>query len=780
MKEPKGAEILILGTVQGVGFRPFVYNLAARLNIAGTISNTSDGVRIQAYATPDRLNIFLTALTKEAPPLSTITSFKTKPLYDPFEGDSFEIIASVAGKEAKTSIPPDIALCDDCLSELLDADDLRHRYPFINCTNCGPRFSIVETIPYDRPYTSMKSFPMCEMCRDQYNDPGDRRFHAQPNACPVCGPSVSFHHNSGEQITTDQPISLTAAKLAEAKIVAIRGLGGFHLVADAYSDSAIHSLRERKGRPDKPLAVMMADIKTIETHCYLNEKEKQLLLSPAHPIVLLRNKDHMLAGNLAPGIDELGVMLPYTPLHQLLFNEPDCPDCLVMTSGNVSGAPICTGNEDALARLSSICDYFLLHNRDIVTRVDDSVIRVSGNRSQIYRRARGFVPSPLQLKLNLPPVIGTGGGLKSTFCLAREDSAHLSQHIGDLFNLESFDFYTESVDHLKRLLQIEPKIVACDLHPDYMSTHFAAELQLPTYRIQHHHAHAVSVMAEHGLSDPVLAVVMDGTGYGPDGTIWGGEILFSSLTGYKRLAHLEPLMLPGGDLAAAEPWRMGISALYNAYGEQGMEEQLPEPVGQIPQEKRDVISAMLKAGFNSPLTSSCGRLFDSVASLLGVCQKISYEGQGAIELEALARRAAGPDWLNRINGFIGENERCVLCKDGGKLEIYSSEMIRLVLAALHSGRTREETALLFHCLLIASIEEIILHLSQQTGCRKVVLSGGCMQNKLLLEGLFYQLAKHNVQAFTGERIPINDGGISLGQAIIGGLQHVSSDTHEGY
>ncbi|SHO48217.1 carbamoyltransferase HypF [Desulfopila aestuarii] len=780
-KEQSGLEILIRGTVQGVGFRPFVYNLASRLGIAGTVTNTSDGVLIRAYAQDDGLVLFLEGLKTEAPVLARITSIDHHPLAGLFDGEGFTILASVAGSSAKTAIPPDIALCDDCLRELRDPSDHRYNYPFINCTNCGPRFTIVETIPYDRPKTSMKVFPMCEVCASQYADPRDRRFHAQPNACGECGPQLSWHNGAETQVDTVSPLAEAAQALANDKVVAMRGLGGFHLSVNGHSASAITLLRNRKGRPDKPLAVMMPDVASIRKYCRVSEQEEELLLSTMHPIVLLqKNEPFALPEALAPHVSELGVMLPYTPFQHLLFQAHDCPDVLVMTSGNVSGAPICTTNDDALKRLAHIADAFLLHNREIVTRVDDSVVRIVADKPQIYRRARGYVPSPVEIVWKLPEVIGCGAGLKSTFSLGRENSVYPSQHIGDLFNLESYDFYTESIEHLKKVFQIDPEIAVCDLHPDYMSSRYAAELGLPLYRVQHHHAHAAAVMAEHGLTDPVLAVVLDGTGFGDDGTIWGGEVLLAQLTDFQRLAHLEHLQLPGGDAAATEPWRMGLAALYLANGRAPWPDNtLPPGILAIPQEKRAVINTMLANGFNTPLTSSCGRLFDAIASLLSIRQHISYEGQAAIELEALAKQAATSTWFNDIPAFSELKTPTLLCEKGGKMEICSTEFVRLALAAQAGGNSAGQAALLFHFQLIATIAELVARLARMTGIRQVVLAGGSMQNSLLQEGLLRTLKTKDLQIFTGMALPVNDGAISFGQTIIGGLQHVSRNTHAG-
>ncbi len=779
----QGVEIVILGTVQGVGFRPFIYNLASRLEISGTVTNTSDGVQITAFSSKDRLDYFIAAINEQPPPLSRIHSISTRPLTTGTKGcfDSFAILPSVAGSSASASIPPDIALCNDCLQELFDQDDVRHAYPFINCTNCGPRFSIIDTIPYDRPKTSMKVFDMCPDCQQEYDNPGNRRFHAQPNACDNCGPRISLHNNSGQEIITEDLLQKTISLLVSGKIIAIRGLGGFHLVVDGSSPAAVERLRQRKGRSDKPLAVMVTNLETVDRFCYLNQLERSLLSSPECPIILLRRKQNStLAANLAPGIEELGVMLPYTPLHHLLLQQFGCPEALVMTSGNCSGEPICTSNDAALSRLHSIADFFLFHNREIVTRVDDSVAKVVNHNSIILRRARGYVPSPIHLDCSLPKTIGCGASLKNTFCLGHDNTAVLSQHIGDLDNLAVYDFYLESVDHLKNVLQLEPEVVACDLHPDYMSSHFAAEQGLPLFRVQHHHAHAVAVMAEHALKEPVLAVILDGTGLGDDGTAWGGEILQVDLTSFTRLGHLSYLPLPGGDSAASEPWRIGLSALFQASGPEGIKlAHLPAHFQQLPPESIEIISSMLINDFNSPLSSSCGRLFDGIASILGVRQQISYEGQAAIELEALAKKALTSSWLDDFSPNRHKHLSPFLKEKGEKWEISSVEFVKMVLQGMDNNETPASIALQFHTLLIGSITTLIARLSNQTGIRQIVLSGGCMQNSLLLEGLFHTLHNKNLQVYTGNMLPVNDGAISFGQTIIGGLRHVSRNSHEG-
>ncbi len=776
-------EILVRGTVQGVGFRPFIYNLAARFCISGTVTNSCDGVVITAESEEKSLQLFIKAIRDEAPPLARITSLESRSLPPSTEAGegSFAILPSVSGTSASTAIPPDIALCSDCLGELLDPGDRRHHYPFINCTNCGPRFTIVETIPYDRPLTSMKVFAMCAACNKEYHDPGNRRFHAQPNACPDCGPHIFLQDCKGKPMATDTPLADTALALKKGSVLAIRGLGGFHLAVDAGSYQAVDLLRTRKGRPDKPLAIMVGDLTVAEKYCRLDPLAKKLLTSPEQPIVLLpKRSGSALAENLAPNIDEIGVMLPYTPLHHLLFQQKDCPEALVMTSGNLSGTPICTANGDALDKLGAIADLFLLHNREIVTRVDDSVVKIMAGGPYLLRRARGYAPSPIEVSLQLPKILACGPGLKNTFSLGRDKSIFTSQHIGDLDNLPSFEFYQESIEHLQKLLQLEPEAVACDLHPDYMSSRYADGLQLPLYRVQHHHAHSVAVMAEHGLDEPVLAVVLDGTGLGDDGTIWGGEILKCTLTDYERLGHLSPLHLPGGDVAAVEPWRMGLSALFASFGSEGIgRSKLPASLQHIDGHKLEVVAAMLQAGFNSPLTSSCGRLFDAVASLLGLRQQISYEGQAAMELETLAKKAWTSSWVADILPNSHTDFLPFLTEKSGKWEICSTEFVKRIVDKIGRGEAKPLIALQFHAMLIGSIAILLQKLSLQTGIDKIVLSGGCMQNSLLLEGLLHTLKECCLQVYTGVSLPQNDGAISFGQAIIGGLHHVSRNSHAG-
>ncbi len=776
-QERKGVEFTVQGTVQGVGFRPFVYRLARDFKIGGTIANTGQGVVIQAEGLASDLNSFLRALTEEAPPLARIASISQKilPITD---RQAFTILESSTDHAAQTMIPADIALCADCRKELLDPADRRYRYPFINCTNCGPRFTIVSSIPYDRPCTSMHSFPLCRECQDEYNDPDNRRFHAQPNACPQCGPQISWHTATGEQLPCHDPITETIQALNDGHIVAIRGMGGFHLAVDAGSESAVALLRLRKQRQSKPLAIMVADLEAAGMICHLSPVASETLASPPHPIVLLPRKETAsLAANLAPGMGEVGIMLPYTPLHHLLFSTPDCPPALVMTSGNRNGEPLCTGNEEAIARLGDIADFFLLHNREIVTRVDDSVIRIMQGRPRLLRRARGYVPNPIPLTQALPPLLACGSGLKNTFCLVRDNMAFISQHIGDLANLESLAFFKESIYHFQELLETRPQLIVCDLHPDYLSSRHGQELErelgLPRLLVQHHHAHAVAVMAEHGLQDKVLAIILDGTGLGPDGTIWGGEILEVTRTDFTRRGCLAPLPLPGGDAAAEQPWRMGLAALYHTFGEAGLQpSRLPAALLGIAEEKRSAILAMMRTGFNSPLTSSCGRLFDAIAALLGIRLDSDFEGQAAMEVEAIAQQWQRTDeHKQRPEEPVAEN---------GLFIIDSSPFIRRMLHDLQTGKSIPELAMRFHTWLIDSFVVTIRKIAATSGIRTAVLSGGCLQNRIIMEGLFQALEQDGFQVFTGQEVPVNDGGISLGQAVIGGLRYVSGNTHAGH
>ncbi len=797
LEKRKGVELTVQGTVQGVGFRPFVYRLAQLFKISGTVANTDQGVIIEGEGLAADLDNFIDALTLDAPPLARLTAISQRPIPTAPGRQTFTIMDSRNGCATQALIPADIALCDDCRRELFDPTDRRYRYPFINCTNCGPRFTIVSALPYDRCHTSMHSFPLCGLCQAEYDDVDNRRFHAQPNACPQCGPQISWHAATGERLDGGEPLTEIIKALRADFIVAIRGLGGFHLVVNASSEAAVARLRRRKNRHSKPLAIMVADLEAVGRLCQLSPLASQTLTSPAQPIVLLPTQETTsLTASLAPGMGELGVMLPYTPLHHLLFATPGCPEALVMTSGNRNGEPLCTGNDEALSRLGAIADFFVLHNREIVTRIDDSVVRIMHDRPRLLRRARGYVPAPIQLSQPLPPVLACGSGLKNTFCLGRDQTALISQHIGDLFNLESLDFFTESIYHLQNILKMQPQVIVRDLHPDYLSSRHGQELGLalglPVIAVQHHHAHAVAVMAEHGLQDKVLAIILDGTGLGPDGTIWGGEIMEVTHTDFTRRGHLAPLPLPGGDAAAEQPWRMGLAALYHSFGEEGLQEsRLPAALQGLTAEKRAVVLQMMQQGMNTPPTSSCGRLFDAVAALLGICLDSDFEGQAAMELEALARQwqqsglnmgqeiQLRDDPVSPASGIDKRQAMEPVQKDGVFI-IDSGPFIRRLLRELQAGIPVPQLALDFHHWLIASFTITINRLAAVSGIRTVVLSGGCLQNRIIMEGLFQALEQDGFQVFTGQEVPVNDGGISLGQAVIGGLRYVSGNTHAGH
>ncbi|MEW6520386.1 MAG: carbamoyltransferase HypF [Thermodesulfobacteriota bacterium] len=771
VQDEQGVELKIQGVVQGVGFRPFVHRLASRFGYSGTVVNSAEGVVIRLAPPLPQLDSFVRCLQEEAPPLASITSLEQRAI-SIFPGEpGFVILESERSGAAGTMIPPDAAVCDDCLAELFSRNDRRYLYPFINCTNCGPRFTIVESIPYDRPNTSMKVFPMCPDCGREYHDPVNRRFHAQPNACWQCGPRLSWNDAAGRLLPCDDPLQEAGRALARGMVVAMRGLGGFHLSVDAGNEDAVQRLRQRKKRPTKPLAVMVADVQAAMKICSISLPEKELLRSCQRPIVLLAKRDDSgLAPSVAPGMLHLGLMLPYTPFHHLLFRVQETPPALVMTSGNRSDEPICTANGEAIDKLAGIADFFLLHNRDIVTRADDSVARVIAGKARPIRRSRGYVPGSVVLHRELPPVLACGAALKNTFCMARGRTAYLSQHIGDLESTETLAFFEESVRHMQQVLEFAAQAVACDLHPDYLSSRFAEGTGRPLYRVQHHHAHAAAVMAEHGLDEETFAVILDGTGYGTDGTVWGGEILLAGLTSFERLASLEQLLLPGGDAAAREPWRMAMAALWAACGEEGLAacERLAPALAGIDSGKKKTLGQMMSRRVNTPLTSSCGRLFDAMAGLLGLCLVSGYEGHAAMELEAAAWQAATDGWLQ--DGAVDFPVQ--IRKEQGRLLIATGPLIRAVVDCLARSADRAEMALAFHRWLVLSVTALMKELAAALGLKKVVLGGGCMQNGLLLGGLAGNLRAAGFQVFSAEKVPANDGGLSLGQAVIAGMNHI--------
>ncbi|MGA2516464.1 MAG: carbamoyltransferase HypF [Thermodesulfobacteriota bacterium] len=747
----KRAEIGITGIVQGIGFRPFIYSLAQKHLVRGWVLNNEKGVLIDAESEDGNLDRFIQDIPKLAPPLARIESFEVKYL-EPLGYSTFEIRKSEEAQEKFVLISPDVATCDQCLSELFSPTNFRYRYPFINCTLCGPRFTIIQDIPYDRHKTTMAPFIMCPVCQKEYEDPLDRRFHAQPNACPACGPSLHLEDREGKEVP-GVPIVKTLDLLSEGRIAAIKGLGGFHLACDARNQDAVSSLRSRKFREDKPFAVMCQNIDEVKKHCEANEEEEKLLLSVERPIVILRRRGNSpVAHAVAPYQDTLGVMLPYSPLHHLLLNGP--LKTLVMTSGNVSDEPISYKNEEAFGRLSKIADYFLFHNREIHMRCDDSVTRIFDGKPYILRRSRGYVPFPIKLSFPLEMILACGGELKNTFCLTRGQYAFMSHHIGDLENLETLTSFEEGIQHFKKLFYIEPKAVAYDLHPDYLSTQYALSIpDIPKIGVQHHHAHIVSAMAENGVEGDVIGVALDGTGFGVDGTVWGGEFIKVNLRDFGRLAHLKKVPMPGGSMAIKEPWRMAMVYLFDAFGDQATKLKI-DLMKRIDSQKWDILKRAIKQKVNSPLTSSMGRLFDAISSLLSIRDEVHYEGQAAIELEMIADHGAKEEYPFQNHG------------DEMPMVIDPAEMIRGIVRDLIDGVPSSRISGKFHQTISRMIIETCQTIRSKEALNRVVLSGGVFQNIFLLSLVTEGLKRSGFDVYTHHLVPPNDGGISLGQAVI--------------
>lgn len=744
--------LTVNGIVQGVGFRPFVYQLAHHYGLKGKVANTSSGVTIHIEGSEKRIQTFVQDLTEKSPPLAHITEISSS--YEPARGyERFTIQDSQRRSSRLTLISPDMAICDDCLRELFDPKDRRYKYPFINCTNCGPRYTIIDDIPYDRPNTSMKHFKMCQQCRKEYDDPVNRRFHAQPNACAVCGPNVALYDNRRAPVLARDLIKRAAEFLKKGYIVATKGLGGFHLAVDAENSDAVIRLRQRKHREEKPLALMSYDLDRIRRYAHIESDEEVLLTSPQRPVVLLKKKyPNPLSPEISPRNRNFGVMLPYTPLHYLLLSYDFT--ALVMTSGNISEEPIAIDNQDAFERLGDIADYFLIHNRDIYLRSDDSIVRRLDGATRFIRRSRGYIPTPVFLKEEVPQILACGAELKNTVCLTKGKNAFLSQHMGDLENLETYRFFELTVRHMKRILDIAPQIVACDLHPDYLSTRYAEEQEgLQKIAVQHHHAHIVSCMAENRLNGPVIGLSFDGTGYGTDGRIWGGEVLIVETHQFTRAAHLAYLPMPGGAAAIREPWRMAISYLYNAFGEGFLDLKIPL-LQDLEKEKIKIIVQMISKKVNSPQTSSLGRLFDGIAAILGIRKKVAYEGQAAMELEmTMGKETEGSydyEWERRK----------------GSYQIPVHPVIRGVVRDMERGLEASDISRKFHVTLIRLFSGLCTVLRQETALDRVVLSGGVFQNATLLAGLRKALKEKDFQVFTHSLVPCNDGGISLGQAVV--------------
>jgi hydrogenase maturation protein HypF len=778
--------ISIRGIVQGVGFRPFVYSLANSLSVKGFITNTAEGVSLNVEG--ENLDSFLERIRGEAPPLAKIMSMDISPAK--FFGFADFSIRESNGTGRFTLLSPDISVCNECLNELLDERDRRFRYPFINCTNCGPRYSITKKVPYDRLNTTMKPFQMCEECLSEYHNPEDRRFHAQPNACPSCGPLLELIVPGTEMKITgkDRPVEKTRDLLGQGKIVAIKGLGGFHIACDATNREAVLNLRERKRRNNKPFALMAPDISAIRKYCFVSEAEEEILLSHKRPIVLLKKRDDLsLAEEIAPNNRHIGFMLPYTPLHYLLFSYPDPEDrhfsgpqlsVLVMTSGNISEEPIIHDNEEALLKLSDLADAFLVHNRDIFMKIDDSVIKVrndSASKSQnpllmkfapdpqvfFIRRSRGYVPEPVPLLEDGPDVLGCGADLKNTFTITKGAYAIPSQHIGDMENYETLRFYEETLENLKAVYRAQPEAVAYDLHPRYLSTQWALNTgarmngrTLKTLGVQHHYAHIGSVMAENGIREKVIGVAFDGNGYGEDGSLWGGEFLLADIHGYKRAGQIRYVPMPGGEMASREPWRMAISYLKEAAGDQIMD--FMGPTNFLGKYGNDVIEKIIKISSDrkfSPLTSGAGRLFDAVAALLGICDRNTFEGEAAIALESMI-----------TDGIVEYYAADISFKD--PVEIDFSQVILNIIEDLGRGVDKHVISTKFHNTVAAAIIHVALKLSLINNIRKIILSGGVFQNLYLLGKVMENLKAEGLSVYINEMVPCNDAGISLGQAYI--------------
>jgi len=752
MQVRKGIEVS--GIVQGVGFRPAIYRLATELGLAGFITNTAAGVSIEVEGPPQSIDNFISRLDQEAPPLARITGTEVRDL--PCNHDvGFHILPSRAGAERETLISPDTAICGDCLRELFDPVDRRYHYPFINCTNCGPRYTIVSDIPYDRANTSMALFRMCAACQKEYDDPLNRRFHAQPNACWDCGPRVELWDGEGKRIECSDPIVAAAARLREGCIVAVKGLGGFHLAVDATNAEAVARLRERKRRVEKPFAVMVPNLELVERFCCPEAKAGKVLASPERPIVLLRKREPSpVADGVAPHNRYLGVFLPYTPLHYLLFAAGGFT-ALVMTSGNISEEPIVIDNQEALRRLSGLADFLLVHNRDILLRSDDSVVCLTGDRVRQWRRSRGYVPVPVFLREELPPVLAVGSEMKDTVCLTKGRHAFLSQHIGDLENLETYRFFDEVVSHLERILEITPRCVAYDLHPDYFSTRWALSREgVDKVGVQHHHAHIASCMAENHLEGRVIGFALDGTGYGADGRVWGGEVLLADYRDFERAAHFSYVPMPGGEAAIREPWRMAVSFLAKHFGRDFLRQDIPF-VRQLDRAKVEVLLRMMERRVNSPLTSSCGRLFDAVAALAGIRAQVSYEAQAAIELEMAI--GSGGDESAYPFGVKEEN---------GELLVDTLPMFEVLMGELRRGVAASVVSQRFHNGLVNVLTLLARRIRERTGVKRVCLSGGTFQNVYLLTRLEERLRQDRFEVFTHSEVPAGDGGLSLGQALV--------------
>ncbi|MCY6354288.1 carbamoyltransferase HypF [Clostridium sp. ZS2-4] len=738
--------ILVKGIVQGVGFRPFVYKIANEKSLKGWVKNTSEGVYIDIEGKEESIELFLYKLIHQAPPLSKINdiSIEDKEVKNFKE---FIIKQSDGNKTPITLISPDIAICEECEKEIKDNKNKRYKYPFTNCTNCGPRFSIIKKLPYDRPMTTMNEFEMCSECSFEYKNPLDRRFHAQPNACGKCGPKVWLTDRYGNIEKVENPIEEAKKLIKQGKIIAVKGLGGFHLVCDAENEKAIQTLRDRKIRPSKPFALMMKDIYTIKQYCNVNKKEENILKGIRRPILLLDKKVNILPDNIAPNNKKIGVMLPYTPLHHLLFD--DNIKVLIMTSANASGLPIVYKNDEALEKLKDIVDCFLLHNREIHIPVDDSVARVILGEERLIRRSRGYAPLPISIS-GITETFAYGSHLKNTFCISKGEFAFMSQHMGDMDNLEAYENYEKNVEHFRSLYNIKPKLLAYDMHPDFLLSKSAQKEEIKKFAVQHHHAHIASCMVENKINKEIIGIAFDGTGLGIDGKVWGGEFLVCNYTDFKRVGHLNYVKMPGGDTAVKEPWRMGISFLYKTYGD-----KLDTNIfSNLPDNNIKNIIMMLKNDLNSIETSSMGRFFDAVSTLLGLKNRITYEGEASIYLEVIAKDNEGGRYDYSIDSI---NETYVINTDN---------IIKGIITDIKKEINKSVISKKFHDTVIAFSIEMCKLIRNKTGINVVALSGGVFQNEIILKGIYRGLMKNDFQVYIHGEVPCNDGGISIGQLAI--------------
>ena len=766
--------IAIRGAVQGVGFRPFVYRLATEMRLGGWVLNSPGGVFIEAEGEKESLDTFILRVGEEKPSLASVQSMECTFL-DPRGSSSFEILKSTSTGETGALVLPDIATCPECLAEIFDPANRRYMYPFTNCTNCGPRFTIIESLPYDRPNTSMKSFPMCDDCSREYSDPADRRFHAQPVACPACGPRLALWDDRGNAGAGDHDALLQAARMIrEGRIVALKGIGGFQLLVDAGNDDAVSRLRSRKHREEKPFALMAPDIGTVRGLCEVSPLEERVLISPESPIVLLKKKaggsQHAVTRDgspVAPGNPFLGIMLPMSPLHHILLRELAFP--IVATSGNLSDEPICTDEKDAVRRLGGIPDAFLVHNRPIVRHADDSIVRVMLGRELVIRRARGFSPLPVRLGYRAPDMLAVGAHLKNTVAVSRGENVFISQHIGDLETKESLDAFHKGVNDMLSMFSVRPVCVVSDLHPDYLSTGFAQSAGFPLVSVQHHHAHVASCMAENGLRGTVLGISWDGTGYGTDGTVWGGEFLVTDGASFERAAALRRFPLPGGDKAIREPRRQALGLLFEMLGPGIFGRRDLHPLRSFSPAELTSLRTMLERGVNAPYTTSAGRLFDAVASITGLRQVSSYEGQAAMALEFALGNDPEGEYRFEVTESAEAGSRPKAAgseKDRPRWTVDWSPMVTALLNDMERGTVPAVIAARFHNGLAESVVEV----ARRTGENRVVLSGGCFQNRYLTERVVRRLREEGFRPYWHQRIPPNDGGIALGQIAVAAEQ----------